>query len=69
MQSAVVTVGFRSTRLSAGERGGFVLDGVPTGTQPVIITSPGFASYNGSVIVRKDQSSDIGTIGLAPISP
>jgi hypothetical protein len=35
----------------------------------VQITSPGYASYNGSVIVHKDQPSDIGTIGLAPVGP
>ena len=69
MQSAVVQVGFRITRLSPADKGGFTLDGVPTGTQPVQITSPGFASYNGSVIVHKYQPSDIGTIGLAPIGP
>jgi hypothetical protein len=64
-----VSVGFRQTRLSPADKGGFVLDGIPTGTQPVQITSPGYASYNGSVIVHKDQPSDIGTIGLAPVGP
>ena len=69
VQSAVVQVGYKSTRLNPPDKGGFVLSGVQTGTQPVLITSPGFATYSGSVIVHKDQSSDIGRIGLAPVGP
>ena len=67
--SAVVQVGYRITRLTPGDKGGFTLTGVQTGTQPVLITSPGFATYQGSVVVHKDQVSDISYIALAPVGP
>ena len=31
----------------------------------MLITSPGYLSYPTQVVVRKDQQSDVGVIGLA----
>ncbi len=63
--TATVQVGNQVVRLSPGDKGGFSFQNVPIGTQPVLISSPGYQSYPTQVVVRKDQQSDIGVIALA----
>ncbi len=65
IDTATVQVGSQVKRLSPGDKGGFSFQSVPIGTQPVLITSPGYVSYPTQVVVRKDQTSDVGVIGLA----
>jgi hypothetical protein len=65
LQTAVVNIGGQTRYLSPSDQGGFTIQKVQIGTQPVLIHSPGYNDYNGSVVVRKDQTSDIGLIGLA----
>ena len=65
VQSATIQIGVQVTRLSPADQGKFTLNGVPTGTQTVQISSPGYGTYSTQVIVRKGQTSDIGVIGLA----
>ncbi|MDB5028110.1 MAG: CarboxypepD reg-like domain [Candidatus Eremiobacteraeota bacterium] len=63
--TATVQIGVRVTRLSPADNGRFTLDGVPTGTQTIQISSPGYATYSAQVVVRKGQPTDLGVIGLA----
>ncbi|GAC1576919.1 MAG: hypothetical protein NVS3B7_10010 [Candidatus Elarobacter sp.] len=66
--TAVVQIGVGTTRISPVDKGYFRL-AVPTGTQSIVISSPGFAGYSAQVVVRKDQESDLGFIGLASTAP
>jgi hypothetical protein len=65
INSATVQIGIVVTRLSSSDKGQFTMNNVPTGTQTIVISSPGYATYSGQVIVRKDQTTDVGVIGLA----
>lgn len=67
--TAVIQIGVQTMRLSPADGGKFVLPNVPTGTQGVAINSPGFIGYSAQVVVRKDQTSDLGVIGLASQAP
>jgi hypothetical protein len=66
--TVVVNVGGQTRYLSPADQGGFTLT-VQIGTQPVLIHSPGYSDYSGSVVVRKAATSDIGLIGLASTGP
>ncbi|HTD36810.1 MAG TPA: carboxypeptidase regulatory-like domain-containing protein [Candidatus Limnocylindrales bacterium] len=65
INSATVQIGLQVTRLSTSDQGKFTMSNVPTGTQTIVISSPGYQTYSSQVIVRKGQTSDIGVIGLA----
>ncbi len=65
IDTATVQVGSQVKRLSPSDKGGFAFQSVPIGTQPVLISSPGYLSYPTQVVVRKDQQSDVGVISLA----
>jgi len=65
INSATVQIGIVVTRLSTSDSGRFKMDNVPTGTQTIVISSPGYSTYSSQVIVRKGQTTDIGYIGLA----
>jgi hypothetical protein len=62
--TVVVEVGGQTRYLSPSDQGGFTVT-VQIGTQPVLIHAAGYSNYNGSVVVRKGETSDIGLIGLA----
>ncbi|MBV9407895.1 MAG: carboxypeptidase regulatory-like domain-containing protein [Candidatus Eremiobacteraeota bacterium] len=64
IRSATIQIGVRVARISPADKGQFTLDGVPTGTQTLQISSPGFSTYTTQVVVRKDQTSDLGVLGL-----
>jgi len=66
--AAQVTIGLRTIRISPADKGGFRLLDVPTGTQTIEISSPGYQSYSAQVVVHKDQVSDVGPIGLASVT-
>jgi hypothetical protein len=66
--AVVVNVGGQTRYLSPSDQGGFTIT-VQIGTQPILIHSPGYSDYNGSVVVRKGATSDIGLIGLASNAP
>jgi Carboxypeptidase regulatory-like domain len=68
LPTAVVNIGGQTRYLSPSDQGGFTVQRVQIGTQPVLIHSPGYNDYSGSVVVRKDQTSDLNLIGLAPTS-
>ena len=53
------------TRLSPSDQGRFTVNNVPTGTQTIQISSPGYSTYTSQVVVRKNQTSDLNVIGLA----
>jgi len=65
IQTATIQIGLQVRRLSPSDGGKFTIDNVPTGTQTITISSPGFTSYSAQVVVRKSQATDLGLIGLA----
>jgi hypothetical protein len=65
IQSVTIQIGLQVRRLSPSDNGQFTIDNVPTGTQTITISSPGYASYSAQVIVRKGQTTELGLIGLA----
>lgn len=64
LESATIQVGTMVTRIAASDKGRFTLSSVPTGTQTIQISSPGYNTYSAPVVVRKGQTSDVGVIGL-----
>ncbi len=64
IQSATIQIGVQVTRISPADGGKFHLENVPTGTQTVQISSPGFSTYTTQAVVRKDQTSELGVLGL-----
>ena len=46
------------------DQGGFILRNVPAGTQQIVISAIGWKSYKAAVTVQKNQSTDVGNIGL-----
>ena len=64
LATATVQIGTQVTRISPADKGQFHLDSVPTGTQTVQISSPGFTTYTAPVVVRKDETTDLSVIGL-----
>ena len=65
IQIATIQIGVQVRRLSPADSGKFTIDNVPTGTQTITISSPGYSSYSAQVIVRKGQTTELGVIGLA----
>ena len=63
--TATIQIGTQVTRISPSDGGKFALNDVPTGTQTIQISSPGYATYSTPVVVRKNQTSDLNVIGLA----
>jgi hypothetical protein len=69
---ATLAVGTIVQQLTPNNNGQVLLQGVPTGTQTVHINSSGYQSIDVQVVVRKDQTSQLGpsgTYGLQPTSP
>ena len=66
---AVVSVGAVAQTISAGDAGVFNLQNVPTGTQTVHISAPGYQALDVQVVVRTGAVSDAGLIALAPLGP
>lgn len=79
IQQAIISIGVQTYRLSPSDSGGFTIPNVPTGTQTLSITSTGFDPVQLQIVVRKDQTTDIGSpttpggasvpYGLAPTGP
>ena len=63
--TATIQIGVQVTRLSPADQGKFTINNVPTGTQTITISSPGYATYSTQVVVRKNQTSELNVIGLA----
>ncbi len=63
--SATVQIGLQVQRLSPADNGHFTLNNVPTGSQTISISAIGYQQYNNTVVVRANQTSDVGVIGLA----
>jgi hypothetical protein len=66
--TALVTIGLRTIRLGPADKGAFRLLAVPTGTQTMQISTPGYQPYSAPVLVQKDQTTDVGPIGLASLT-
>ncbi len=71
---AQLHVGTVVQNIAPNDKGGFVLNHVPIGQQTVYITVIGYtlppeAQGGVSVIVQKDQNSDLGVIQLTPNVP
>ena len=64
VNTATVQIGVQVKILSPSDQGGFTLDNVPTGTQTITISSPGFNTYSAPVVVRKGDPINLGVIGL-----
>ena len=63
----VVTIGGQSLNQSPAANGQFVVSNVPAGTQTITISAIGYQTATvGGVVVRKNEKTDVGTIGLAP---
>ena len=65
INTATIQIGIQVTRLSPSDQGRFTVNNVPTGTQTIQISSPGYSTYTSQVVVRKNQTSDLNVIGLA----
>ena len=63
--NATVQIGLQVQRLSPADSGRFTLQNVPTGTQTITISAIGYSPYTNQVVVRSNQTSDLGVIGLA----
>jgi hypothetical protein len=64
VNTATIQIGVQVTRLSPSDQGRFTLNNVPTGTQTIQISSPGFNTYSAPVVVRKGDPINLGVIGL-----
>ncbi len=64
LNTATIQIGTQVTRISPADKGSFHLDEVPTGTQTVQISSPGFSTYSAPVVVRKGETTDLNVVGL-----
>jgi hypothetical protein len=64
VNTATIQIGVQVTRLSPSDQGQFTLNNVPTGTQTLQISSPGFNTYSAPVVVRKGDPINVGVIGL-----
>ena len=66
IRTATIQIGTQVTRITPSDGGKFALNDVPTGTQTLQISSPGYAPYSASVVVRKGEVTAIPQpIGLA----
>ncbi len=66
IRTATIQIGTQVTRITPSDGGKFALNDVPTGTQTLQISSPGYAGYSASVVVRKGEVTAIPQpIGLA----
>jgi CarboxypepD_reg-like domain len=63
--NATVQIGLQVQRLSPADNGQFKLNNVPTGTQTITISAIGYTTYTNQVVVRANQTSDVGVIGLS----
>jgi hypothetical protein len=69
IQTATIQIGTQVTRISASDGGKFALNDVPTGTQTLQISSPGFSPYSASVVIRKGEITAIPQpIGLTSLT-
>jgi hypothetical protein len=67
--TATIQIGTQVTRISPSDGGKFTLNDVPTGTQTIQISSPGYSAYSASVVVRKGEVTAIPQpIGLASLT-
>ncbi len=64
VNTATIQIGLQVNRLSPSDKGMFTLNNVPTGTQTISISSPGFNTYSAPVVVRKGDPINLGVIGL-----
>ena len=69
IQQAVVSVGAVAQTITSSNNGGFNLQNVPTGTQTLHISAPGYQAADVQVVVRVNQTTDIGVYQLAPLGP
>ena len=67
IQQAVVSVGPAALTITAGDAGAFLLQNVPTGTQTLHISAPGYEPLDVPVVVRSNQTSDAGLIAVRPL--
>jgi len=63
--TATIQIGVQVQRLSPADNGRFTLSGVPTGTQTITISAIGYTTYTNQVVVRANQTSDLGVVGLS----
>lgn len=61
---ATISIGNVVSQTAIADQGGFVLRSVPIGTQTMTIRAIGWTPYTAQVTVTKDQTTDIGLIGL-----
>jgi hypothetical protein len=67
--SATIQIGNQVTRITSTDGGKFTLNDVPTGTQTISISSPGYSPYSASVVVRKGEVTAIPQpIGLTSLT-
>ncbi len=65
VSNATIQIGIQVQRLSPADNGHFSLNNVPTGTQTITISAIGYSPYTNQVVVRSNQTSDLGVIGLS----
>jgi hypothetical protein len=57
--TATIQIGTQVTRITPTDGGKFTLNEVPTGTQTIQISSPGYTPYTAQVVVRKGEVTAI----------
>jgi hypothetical protein len=64
ISGATIAIGNVVAITSVPDQGGFVLQNVPVGTQQMTISAIGWTTYPAQVTVTKNQTTDVGVIGL-----
>jgi hypothetical protein len=59
ISTATIQIGTQVTRITPTDGGKFTVNDVPTGTQTMQISSPGYTAYSASVVVRKGEVTAI----------
>lgn len=59
ISSATIQIGVQVTRITGSDGGHFTLNNVPTGTQTLTVSSPGYNPYSAPVVVRKGEVTAI----------
>jgi hypothetical protein len=66
---ATISVGTIVQQLTPNNNGQVQLSNVPTGTQTVHISATGYQPVDVQVVVRKDQTSQLGPTGAYQLQP
>ena len=64
ISGATISIGNVVSVTAPTDQGGFILRNVPVGTQEIRIDAVGWQRYKTTITVTKNQSTDVGVVGL-----